>query len=491
MFGGRRIFITRDLFLRVLGFIFLIAFVSLWTQVDGLIGSGGVLPVGDFLAAADAQLGGRARSVLPTLLWFNSSNAALHFLCGAGVALSLLLSLGFLPAVCLSGAVICYLSLTIGGQTFLSFQWDILLLETGFLAIFFAPWRLRLGRDSIDPPGVSLFLLKLLLFKLMFMSGVVKLTSGDPSWWDLTALHYHYETQPLPTVLGWWAHQSAPWFRQFSTAFVLAVEILVPFLIWAPRRVRLVGCGLLLLLQGLIALTGNYAFFNLLTIALCLLLIDDQTWRRLWRRQRAGTPAQSGALGTLLDSLRRWAAVAVLLVTLPVNAWLIFSAFKPEATEPPVISAIAGKLQPFHLISGYGLFRVMTKDRPEIVIEGSRDGIDWLPYEFQWKPSALARPPRWVAPHQPRLDWQMWFAALGSYRQNRWFVQLAARLLENAPDVTALLAANPFPDAPPRYVRARLYRYHFTTLAERRQTGAWWRREELREYLPTISLQTN
>ena len=133
----------------------------------------------------------------------------------------------------------------------------------------------------------------------------------------------------------------------------------------------------------------------------------------------------------------------------------------------------------------------MTKDRPEIVIEGSRDGIDWLPYEFRWKPGALPRPPRWVAPHQPRLDWQMWFAALGGARQNHWFVPLAAGLLKNAPDVTALLATDPFPEAPPRYVRARLYRYHFATVAERRETGAWWRAEELREYLSTVSLQTN
>ena len=221
-------------------------------------------------------------------------HAFLHFLCGAGAIVSLLLVAGFLPVVSLVLLFVLYLSLTIAGQTFLSFQWDILLLETGFLAIFFAPFCWRISADQNAPISrIGHFLLKLLLFKLMLMSGVVKLTSGDDSWWNLTALNYHYETQPLPTVLGWWAHQSPEWFRKVSTFFVLFVETVVPFFIWAPRRLRHIACALLILLQILIALTGNYCFFNLLTIALCLLLIDDAAFPGLegqaprdlrWRR---------------------------------------------------------------------------------------------------------------------------------------------------------------------------------------------------------------
>jgi predicted DCC family thiol-disulfide oxidoreductase YuxK len=265
-------------FLRALGAIYLIAFVSLWVQVDGLVGSDGMSPVHQFLSAVRGQVGPDAYRLLPTLCWFNSSDGFLHFLCGSGVLCSLLLIFGIAPALLLVGLFVLYLSLTIAGQDFFSFQWDVLLLETSFLSMFFAPWRLWPrglllwpGSPPLPTPQVSrvgLFLLKLLLFKLMLMSGVVKLTSGDDSWWNLTALDYHYWSQPLPTVFGWWADKSPEWFKHFSVAFCLVVEIIVPFFIWAPRRLRLIAAGLLIFLQLAIAITGNYCFFNLLTIAL-------------------------------------------------------------------------------------------------------------------------------------------------------------------------------------------------------------------------------
>src|SRR5207247_172843 len=391
--------------------IYLIAFVSLWVQVDGLIGSDGMSPLNQFLPAVRAQLGPDAYTLLPTLCWLDSSNAFLHLLCCGGVALSSLLIFGIAPALSLVALFVFYLSLTIAGQTFLSFQWDILLLETGFLSIFLAPWRLwpRELMWLLRPPTAAtpvsrpaLFLLKFLLFKLMLMSGMVKLTSGDDCWWNLTALDYHYWSQPLPTIFAWWADKSPEWFKHFSVAFCLVVEIIVPLLMWAPRRLRLIAAGLFIFLQSVIAVTGNYCFFNLLTIAL-----------------------------------------------------------------------------------GYGLVRVMTKDRREIESEGSADGIDWLPYEFKWKPGDVMRAPGWCAPHQPRLDWQMWFAALGSPRQNLWFYNLEICLLEGKTDVTRLFARNPFPQRPPRYIRATFYRYRFTTSDEHRETGAWWNRQELGEYLQT------
>jgi len=492
-------FWARRWFLRALGLTYLIAFVSLWTQVDGLVGSNGVSPLNQFLPAVYERFGRSAYSLLPTLCWFDLSNGFLHFLCGGGVVLSLLLILGIAPGLSLVVLFVFYLSLTIAGQTFLSFQWDILLLETGFLSIFLAPWRLwprelMLWQGSGPPgtvspvPRAGLFLLKFLLFKLMLMSGVVKLTSGDDCWWNLTALDYHYWSQPLPTVFGWWADKGPEWFKHFSVAFCLVVEIIVPFFIWAPRRPRLIATGLLIFLQLVIALTGNYCFFNLLTIALCLLLIDDSV---VGIRQSRGAVLRH-VLGTpgghaLPDQLRSYAAIAVIIVTLPIDAWLILTAFKPDVDWPRPLVAIYGRLEPFRIVNGYGLFRVMTKDRDEIVIEGSADGIDWLPYEFKWKPGDVMRAPGWCAPHQPRLDWQMWFAALGSYRENPWFGRLVVRLLEGSEDVSRLLAKNPFPHEPPRYIRAMSYRYRFTTLRERRETGAWWKREQLREYLPTVS----
>jgi predicted DCC family thiol-disulfide oxidoreductase YuxK len=504
-------FWARRWFLRMLGLAYLIAFVSLWVQIDGLVGSDGVSPVSRFLPAVQQQLGTDAYFLLPTLCWFDSSNAFLHFLCSGGIVLSLLLIFGVAPALSLVALFVFYLSLTIAGQVFLNFQWDVLLLETGFLSIFLAPWRLW-PRELMWWPGsataataypvsrTGLFLLKFLLFKLMLMSGVVKLTSGDDSWgwlnhsfhWSaLTALDYHYWSQPLPTVFAWWADKTPEWFKHFSVAFCLAVEIIVPFFIWAPRRPRLIAAGLIIFLQIVIALTGNYCFFNLLTIALCLLLIDDAAiGRSVEGRARASLASQElrpPNARLITSRLLAYATIAVIAVTFPINAWLIFSAFKPQSRPPGLLANLYEQLEAFRIVNGYGLFRVMTKDRGEIVIEGSTDGIDWKPYEFKWKPGDVKRAPGWCAPHQPRLDWQMWFAALESPEQNPWLVGLIVRLLEGSRDVSGLLARNPFPDKPPQYIRAMFYRYRFTNSEEHRQTGAWWTRQELREYLPTIS----
>ncbi len=471
---------ARELFLRALGAIYLVAFVSFWVQAEGLVGSRGILPVADFLEAARAHFGGSAPGSLPTLFWLDASDATLHLLCAAGVVLSLCLLAGFAPVISLIGLFLAYLSLTVGGQAFLSFQWDILLIETGFCAIFLAPAGWWLSRARTRPVSrAGLFLLKLLLFKLMFMSGAVKLTSGDPSWAGLSALNYHYETQPLPTVLGWWMAQGPGWLKAGTTFFILFAELAVPFLIWAPRRLRLIAASLLAGLQLGIMLTGNFAFFNLLALALGLLLLDDTILGR--RRPQAGPPPDGFGLWW------RRAGALVLLLTLPFHLVLIVSSVRPTLEWPRPVTRAYAVLAPFHIVNGYGLFRVMTRTRPEIVIEGSADGIDWKPYEFRWKPGPLDGAPRWVAPHQPRLDWQMWFAALGRYDMNPWFLRLLERLFENEPSVTGLLAKNPFPGEPPRYLRARLFRYHFTDPATRRETGAWWRAHELGEYIPTVS----
>ena len=496
-------FCARRWFLSALGSIYLIAFVSLWTQIDGLVGTKGIIPIEIYLANAKAQIGPGAVSVLPTLCWISSSNSFLHFLCGGGVVFSVLLIVRVAPAISAGLLFVFYLSLVVVGQNFLSFQWDILLLETGFLAIFFAPWQLwpkdkpKSAIPAAAVSSVALFLLKFLLFKLMFMSGVVKLTSGDNCWglvdhsfhWNaLTALDYHYWIQPLPTVFAWFADKHPEWFKKFSVGFCLFVEIIVPFFIWAPRRVRLIAAGLLVFLQIAIAITGNYCFFNLLTIALCLLLIDDRSVATFVRRgsREEYKPAAAGNRGC--DILARWLAIVVLVITMPLNAWHIYSAFRPQSDLKQPLRFLYEHLQPLYIANGYGLFRVMTKERPEIQVEGSADGIDWIAYEFKWKPGDLNRAPRWCAPHQPRLDWQMWFAALGGPRQEQWFGNFVVRLLENEPSVTRLLARNPFSDKPPKYVRAILFKYQFTTSAERQATGAWWKRREIGEFFPEASL---
>ena len=472
-------FAASALFLRLLGLCYLAAFVSLWVQVDGLVGARGILPVGQFLDWIRAQTGGERYWLVPTLCWFSSSNAFLHLLCGGGTLAALLLVAGLVPAASAAVAWLFYLSLAIAGQVFLEFQWDFLLLETGFLAIFLVPpQRWRFGSGVAASP-VAFFLLRWLLFRLMFSSGWVKLSSGDATWRNLSALRFHYETQPLPPWTAWFMHQCPPWFQTVSTLFLFFVELAVPFLFFAPRRLRLFAFRATVLLQLLIAATGNYGIFNLLALALALLLVDDQSVPPSWRRAAAAAagPRRSWPKAVLVPV----ACVAIFASSIEFAGTLDRSLALPRT-----IVAAARRLGAFRSFNRYGLFMVMTTERPEILIEGSDEGAAWRPYAFRWKPGDVARRPRFVAPHQPRLDWQMWFAALGSPEENPWLIQFLGRLLEGSPAIAELLASNPFPDHPPRYVRATLFDYRFTYAAERRRSGAWWRRRVIGPYGPVL-----
>ncbi len=466
------------LFLRLLGLCYLAAFLSLRFQIDGLIGARGVLPVSEFLDWVRQQTGAGRYWLLPTLSWLSAGDTALHLQCAAGIGASLALAAGLVPAWSALAAWALYLSLSVAGQTFLQFQWDILLTEAGLLAVFLAaPSRLRL-RSGLASPRLARFLLVWLLFRLMLSSGVVKLLSGDAAWRDLTALRVHYETQPLPPWTAWFMHQLPAWFQTASCAFLFFVELAVPFLFFAPRRLRRFACAMTILLQVLIAATGNYAFFNLLTVALAVLLVDDEAFPGRWRA--AASAAAGGG---------RWprgilVSAAALLLAASSVPFMASIGLRPAIPAPLV--AVYRAVSPLRSANGYGLFAVMTTERPEIVIEGSDDGGTWRPYEFRWKPGDPLRRPRFVAPHQPRLDWQMWFAALGDYRSNPWLMRFLGRLLEGSPEVAALLAVDPFPDRPPRYVRAVLYDYRFTDSEERRRTGAWWKRELRGLYAPVV-----
>ncbi len=476
--------ISSDLFLRLVGVCYLAAFVSLWIQVAGLIGSRGILPVGEFLDAVRAQTGGARFDLLPTLCWLDTSDRFLNLLCGVGAAASLSVVAGFAPAWSLLSCWVLYLSLSVAGQVFLEFQWDSLLLETGLLAILLAPRGLRLSRAVAGPSPTVLFLVRWLLFRLMFASGYAKLASGDPAWRSLSALRYHYETQPLPPWTAWFAHQLPGWFQALSCAVMFGIELGVPFLIFAPRRLRLFAFGALVFLQIVIAGTGNYAFFNLLAIALAVTLLDDAAFAERWRRRKG-----DGA-GIQEQGRHRWPRPIVVLlagvVLLVSGAQMIAMLARPQSFPVPIVR-VARVIAPFRSVNTYGLFSVMTTSRPEIRLEGSDDRRTWRPYAFRWKPGDPSRRPRFVAPHQPRLDWQMWFAALGSAEESPWLLRLVGRLLEGSPPVLGLLAENPFPDHPPRYIRALLDDYRFTDFAARRRTGAWWRREETGTYLPVIS----
>ncbi len=485
--------LSRWIFLRLLGLTYLIAFASLATQVIGLIGAQGILPAADYFDRLFDTFGTQAYRDYPSLLWLSSSDLTLRVLCGVGIALSGLLVAGVAPRVVLALLWASYLSLTIAGQTFLAFQWDTLLLETGLLACFYAPsgWRPTLTTEAAPAP-VTRWLIWWLLFRLMFLSGITKLASGDPTWANLTALTYHYQTQPLPLWTGWYMHQLPAWVHQASAASMFVVELLLPWMVFAPprcRRWRLSACAGLLLLQVMIGVTGNYGFFSLLSVALCLTVVDDRGWRRLLPFlpvERDESQAGARQVGG------RWrrALVATAAVALFGLGGLTFAgeitrdlqrSGRPSldlSWSEPILEWV----RPLRSVNGYGLFRVMTRERPELVIEGSADGVVWTEWDLRWKPGAPTRRPRLVAPHQPRLDWQFWFAALDPRGDSYWLSPLLVRLFEGEPSVTALMGETPFGDGPPRYLRLAHYDYRYTTWSERAERGAWWHRE-LIDYL--------
>jgi len=473
------------LFLRLLGVIYFTAFGSLAVQVVGLVGHDGILPARLYMDGARAFVASEGIGIdryrlLPTLGWISTGDAFLRACCYAGAALSILLVLGVAPVVVLAVVWFDYLSLSIVCREFLSYQWDALLLEAGLIAVFLAPpvWRERLV-DRADPPRVVRWLMTWLMFRLMVGSGAVKLASGDPTWRSLTAMTFHYETQPIPTPLAWYAHQLPLWFQKVSTAAVFAIELIAPWFVLGPRRLRVIAFALVAGLQSLVALTGNYAFFNFLAVALCLFLLDDRVFDRVLRRSAGLSAGRPRTRSPQMLALRTVAVWLFAVITVPVSL-MMFTGSIGLALPLPLVAEVADFISPFRSVNSYGLFAVMTTTRDEIVVEGSNDGERWQPYEFPFKPGDVNRPPPWVAPHQPRLDWQMWFAALASYADAPWFRNFCLRLLEGSPDVLALMPRNPFPDGPPKYVRGVLYRYHFGKTA-------WWTREQIGDYSPVMS----
>jgi lipase maturation factor 1 len=412
-----------------------------------------------FLEWAHRLRGGEAVLLLPTLGWLGAGDTALSLMCHGGAAAAALAALGFSQGPLFAVCFALYLSLVHLGQTFLSFQWDILLTETGFLALLLAPWdHLRPRRPSREPPPapVAIWLLRVLVFKLMWSSGVTKLAWGDPTWRNLTALDYHYWTQPIPNSLSWYANQLPPLAQRVSCALMLAVELVVPFLVFAPRRPRLLAFWAFVILQLAIGATGNYGFFNLLSFALCLSLLDDHAFPAAVLMHDTGDTAHE-----VLSRPRRplVTVLAVLLVLLDVPPLLSsFNAPRLRRLEPRPLRVLTAAASPFFIRNSCGLFRVMTTTRPEIQVEARAEDGDWTSLPFRYKPGDPARAPRFFAPHMPRLDRQMWFAALraeslagasgldASWLQqgDPWLARLVEAVLRGDQEVLALLGPSPF-----------------------------------------------
>jgi lipase maturation factor 1 len=475
--------IPRWIVLRALGLIYCSAFISLLFQIRGLMGPAGILPAGRYLQAVAQSFGPVVRLwFAPTLLWLGSGSHMLMAMCWAGLAASLLLTLNLWPRAMLWICFLCFLSFVSAAQDFSGYQSDGMLLEAGFLALFFAPPGLRPRLGAQHPPSrASLFLLQWEWFRIYFESGLVKLLSGDEQWRHLTAMDEYYQNGPLPTWVGWYIQHLPHWFH-WATAFsTLALELVIVWMLLLPRRWRIVCFFIVTPWQVGVILTANYTFLNYLVLVLGFLLLDDRFFSH-WVRPTS-QPASAKRAPVWLTRLGI-AVSAVLLslvgyVTTVQLTSMVFGRL-PLPMQPVTM------LEPFRIANQYGLFAVMTRGRYEIEFQGSCDGQVWTAYPFRFKPQALDRAPGIYAPYQPRFEWNLWFASLGAWQQNPLVPRTEERLLTNDPDVLALFSGNPFPGSPPLQVRAVLWQYWFTSMEQKRATGNWWTRKLLGVYAPVL-----
>jgi hypothetical protein len=508
-YGAADRLIPRWLFLRALGLIYFSAFYSLVFQIRGLIGPDGILPTGGYLQAVARSSMAHARYwYVPSLLWISSGSHMLMTICWAGMIASILLVVNVWPRLTLLICFLCFLSFVSAAQDFSSYQSDGMLLEAGFICLFFAPPGLLPGLASRHwPSRASLFLLQWEWLRIYFESGIAKLASGEPQWRNFTAMDEYYQNGPLPTWIGWYTQHLPHWFHATTVGATLAMELGLIWMILLPRRFRIVLFFIVTCWEAGVISTANYCFLNYLVLSLGILLVDDRFLSRFaprkWKEElpvlKAATeapeappasPQQAGIVHAFLRpqfNALKLAVAAVMLtwvfyVTSVELLWMLAPHF-PLPTTPVVM------LEPFRIANQYGLFAVMTRGRYEIEFQGSIDGQNWTPYPFRYKPQKLSEAPGIYAPYQPRFDWNLWFASLGTWRNNTIVPNTEVRLLTNDKDVLGLFAGNPFPKSPPKQIRAVLWQYWFTTMAEKRQTGNWWRREYLGLYAPTLELQ--
>jgi uncharacterized membrane protein YphA (DoxX/SURF4 family) len=435
-------------------------------QIDGLVGPQGVMPLKEQLDGAFEEWGYGAWLWYPSIFWWlEPTDLALQATAWSGVLLSLLLLAGRWQRPVLIGLFLLYLSLFHAGQLFTNFQWDSLLLETGLLAVFL-----------IGGPSLLLILLfEWLLFRLRFMSGVFKLVSEDPAWSGFTALNHYFETQPLPHVGAWYAHHLPDWLLKGGVGLTYFSELVVPFFIFLPRPYRRFAAAVTILMQLLIIVTSNHNFINLLTILLCLFLLDDGVVGRLLpaglKQRLSGAQARPGRIDRI--------AVSGLALVIFSASLFSFSANSLRMALPLPLVQYTDSVRRLGIGNIYHIFPTMQLERHELEIEGSNDGETWLGYRLRYKPGPLDRAPPFIVPHQPRLDWLVWFVPTQQLPHMVWFDRFLRRLHEGSASVGGLLEHNPFADTPPRYLRVLVHRYRFTTPQERGASGEWWQRETL------------
>jgi hypothetical protein len=523
--GAKDRLIARWVFLRAMGLIYFSAFYALLFQVKGLIGTWGILPAGEYLEEG-RSLGAMRFWVAPTLLWISSSNHMLMALMWIGLIAAVLLVANVGPRAMLLVCFVCYLSFVGAARDFANYQSDGMLLEAGFLSLFLAPPGLWPGWGAARPPARAAILLLLWeWFRIYFESGVVKLASGDPTWRNLTAMYEYYQNGPLPTWIGWYVQHLPWWFHKATAGATLGMELVLVWMAFLPRRWRIACFFIVTAWQIGVIATANYTFLNYLVLALAFLLLDDRFLRRFvperWRNgldvaapehgedqpdedevvrlnlhgsaehDVAPVPDDAGEIREFRwPGLAHSAGVATAAIAL---TWVFYATTVELAamfwSDMPLPVEPVRALEPFRIANQYGLFAVMTPHRYEIEFQGSNDGQNWVAYPFRYKPQDVRERPGIYAPYQPRFDWNLWFASLGSWMQNLMVPRTEELLLHGDKDVLGLFAGNPFPNAPPKYVRAVIWQYWFSTPQQKREQGIWWTRQELGTYAPTITLR--
>ena len=464
--------VTRFLFQRSLGVIYLVGFLIIWNQFIPLCGAHGITPTRLFLKRVEFW-------DAPSLFWWKSSDSVLKAAAAGGLVLSALAVAGLTDAFsswisALSWFVlwVLYSSFVNVGGTFYGFGWEIMLGEVGFLAIF-------LGSMRSTPSVITMWLLRWVLFRLMFGAGLIKIR-GDECWRDLTCMKYHYETQPLPGPLSWYFHYFPMGVHKFEVLFTHFVELIVPFFYFGTRPFRQTAGAITILFQLTLIASGNLSWLNCITIVVAIACFDDSafTW--------------------LAPVLPNFALAPATVAAIPMFAIYAFTAVVGLLSIQPVMNLLSSRqamnlsFDPFHLVNTYGAFGSITRERNEIILEGTRDAVitpetKWVEYAFKGKPGDPARRPPQVTPYHYKLDWQMWFAAMSDYTYHPWILNLVAKLLAGDPATLSLIGPNPFPDGPPRYIRAELYEYKYTKPGAR--GGKWWDRKRLGPYLPPLSLE--
>jgi lipase maturation factor 1 len=453
---------------RLLGFIYFCAISAFLFQMRGLLGKNGILPICEYLDYFRLRTSYKRFFYIPTLFWFNASDRTIMGFTIVGTFLSILLMLGYVPSLCLALLFVIYLSIVSTGQDFLSFGWETFLLEITFYTFLV----------SLTPISSLLTWINLnfLLFRFHIQAGAVKLQSRDPAWRDLTALKFHYQSQPLPNMWAWFVYKWPTAFHKASTLFMFFVELVVPFGLFLTDDIRAAVGIAFIALQVIIWSTGNFSYLNHLTASFSIIAFNNSYLSFIQKP----LPVHSSPwfLQWLLSVIG-----ALFIILQCVRLW---NHFQPQRR---ILAEWLHRLSFFHLVNHYGLFAIMTKERIEIVVEGSEEGTIWKEYLCRYKPSEVTRRPRRISPYQPRLDWQMWFLPFDDFESETWFQEYLYHLLKGTPEVLKLIRYNPFPDKPPKYIRALMYDYRFSTKQQKRENGWWWQRDLIGFYSPIMMLQ--